>query len=288
MSLATEHQQSSTYEAIRKAVYAGDLLRIPATPESLALVENAKQTLLQAFAEALGPLEDIQKIHEQCSPEHLYHVMMGVRKTISDPERSRHFISTLTQPFGLNLEGTVFDVMRLRWNAHQETFDEYAVHTMVHRDTWYANPQCQLNWWIPLFDVTEAQTFRFFTNYFNQPIENTSGHFDYEHWSREAGFQTQKHVYAHQYPTSTIRPDAANVTGISCRAGDILVFSGAHLHQTVHNQTGLTRFSIDFRTVDLEDKQQGVGAPNVDNASKGDTTAEYWPLASHVQIGSQV
>jgi len=46
--------------------------------------------------------------------------------------------------------------------------------------------------------------------------------------------------------------------------GDLLCFSGAHLHASVPNATGLARFSIEARTVDAEDTALNLGAPNVD------------------------
>ena len=46
--------------------------------------------------------------------------------------------------------------------------------------------------------------------------------------------------------------------------GDVLLFSGAHLHSSVLNFTGKTRFSTEIRMVDAEDFSRGEGAPNVD------------------------
>ena len=46
--------------------------------------------------------------------------------------------------------------------------------------------------------------------------------------------------------------------------GDLLCFSGAHLHASVPNTTGLARFSVEVRTVDGGDFADDRGAPNVD------------------------
>jgi hypothetical protein len=43
----------------------------------------------------------------------------------------------------------------------------------------------------------------------------------------------------------------------------------------VPNNSGLTRFSIDFRTVFEDDLLKGNGAPDVDNASTGTTLIDY-------------
>src|SRR5262249_26972438 len=58
-------------------------------------------------------------------------------------------------------------------------------------------------------------------------------------------------------------------------SGGVLIFSAAHLHSTVPNDTGKTRFSIDFRTVHLDDVESFRGAPNIDSACTGTTMGDY-------------
>jgi hypothetical protein len=47
------------------------------------------------------------------------------------------------------------------------------------------------------------------------------------------------------------------------------------MHSTVPNTSELTRFSIDFRTVDARDTSQTNGAPNIDSESTGTTMMDY-------------
>ena len=47
------------------------------------------------------------------------------------------------------------------------------------------------------------------------------------------------------------------------------------MHSTVPNTSGVTRYSLDFRTVHLDDVWGGVGAPNVDSASTGTSMRDY-------------
>jgi hypothetical protein len=53
------------------------------------------------------------------------------------------------------------------------------------------------------------------------------------------------------------------------------VFSGAQLHETVANTTDVARYSIDFRTVHLDDVAGRIGAANVDSRSTGTTMRDY-------------
>ena len=57
--------------------------------------------------------------------------------------------------------------------------------------------------------------------------------------------------------------------------GGLVMFSGAQLHSTVPNTSGKTRFSIDFRLVNLDDVAERRGAPNVDSQCTGTTLRDY-------------
>ena len=57
--------------------------------------------------------------------------------------------------------------------------------------------------------------------------------------------------------------------------GGVLLFSAAQMHSSVPNNSGRTRFSIDFRTVNLDDVAARRGAPNVDSACTGTTMGDY-------------
>lgn len=57
--------------------------------------------------------------------------------------------------------------------------------------------------------------------------------------------------------------------------GGLIMFSGAQLHSTVPNTSGKTRFSIDFRLVNIDDVANRRGAPNVDSACTGTTLRDY-------------
>jgi hypothetical protein len=53
------------------------------------------------------------------------------------------------------------------------------------------------------------------------------------------------------------------------------LFSAAQLHGTVPNTSGVARYSIDFRTVHLDEVAAHDGAPNVDTRCTGTTIGDY-------------
>jgi hypothetical protein len=60
-----------------------------------------------------------------------------------------------------------------------------------------------------------------------------------------------------------------------CEPGGIILFSGAQLHSSVPNASAKTRFSVDLRTLDIEDAAGGVGAPNIDSECTGTTVGDF-------------
>ena len=106
---------------------------------------------------------------------------------------------------------------------------------------------------------------------------NSSADYDYEEWNRtgrqQAAKQVKKETRKQPQPTS---PSSSSPTYASSRPpGGLLVFSAAQLHSTVPNTTDRTRFSIDFRTVNLDDLVEGVAAANVDSECTGTTLGDY-------------
>jgi hypothetical protein len=53
------------------------------------------------------------------------------------------------------------------------------------------------------------------------------------------------------------------------------LFSGNQLHSTVPNTSGRTRFSIDFRTVNILDVRSRVEAPNFDSECTGTSLRDF-------------
>ena len=60
-----------------------------------------------------------------------------------------------------------------------------------------------------------------------------------------------------------------------CPVGGVILFSGAQMHSSVPNTSGVTRFSIDFRTIHLDDAIAKRGAPNIDSACTGTVMRDY-------------
>src|SRR5262249_1190030 len=67
-------------------------------------------------------------------------------------------------------------------------------------------------------------------------------------------------------PTAAIDPEGG--VPVVLDPGEIIAFSSAHAHAGIANHTGLTRISLETRTVSIADARSGRGAPNIDGEAR--------------------
>tara|TARA_R110002126_G_scaffold279836_1_gene426938 strand:- start:94318 stop:95130 length:813 start_codon:yes stop_codon:yes gene_type:complete len=257
----------------RQAIYDGEIFIIPANAQTRGIASTLRRLVHSHYTDA----PNLETAHAYYDPATLWQNLSAARQDVATQGLARQMIAPLITP--LFNAGSAFDVLRLRCSAHNGHLNSAAAHSYAaHRDTWFANPQAQINFWLPLTDVTPQQGFRFYRRYFDRAINNNSDAFDYDDFAQNVGFQSKTQSPANAYPTNqdAISNDLGH--SFSCNAGDLLIFSAAHLHQPEANATGRTRFSVDFRVVDRDDHSVGRGAPNLDNRSVGSAMQDYMHL----------
>jgi hypothetical protein len=145
-----------------------------------------------------------------------------------------------------------------------------------HRDTWFAAPRCQVNWWIPLYDLDTSSTIAFHPRYWDWPVPNSSSDFDYDKWQSDGGRRSptaRLDPFAQPRPLDTIvlTPDLR----IACPAGGVVLSSVAQLRSTVPNDSLITHFSAHFQTVSQADLISGAGPSNLDAEARGSSLSTF-------------
>jgi hypothetical protein len=257
------------------ALYAGDIFQLPPTDASRDLVAAARRCL----EEELGG--DVREAQFRFTDDEFFGRIGRLRKLLYTTPPFHAHLEAVVRGLGFDTARIAYDPIRLRVVAHKGYENPKAAPIYyAHRDTWYAHSQAEITWWVPLHDVTEDETFVFYPDYFEQAVNNNSEQFDHDAWTRNGaslriGWQNAQHGSTHLYPGQVGDLDPGRVVTFAARAAEVVLFAGAHFHQTRKNSTGRTRFSIDFRTVDLDDHAAGRGAPNVDNRSTGSAVRDY-------------
>jgi hypothetical protein len=260
-------------EKRRHQLYGGDLFAFAAGPSATKLSELARELSETAFA----PL-DPQVAQESMPAEKYVEILAELKPTFIHHPDAKELIAALLTELGCDVERTYFDVPRLRTMAHGEYLKAglaYQFHP--HRDTWFSAPHQQLNWWLPVYGIESENSMAFHPQYFDKPVRNSSAGYDYESWSKggrqEAAKQVKKET--RKQPQAEEQLDLKHDVRVVTPPGGTLIFSAAQLHSTVPNTTSRTRFSIDFRTVNLEDLVDGVAAPNIDSECTGTTLGDF-------------
>jgi hypothetical protein len=271
----------------RAKIYAGQIFVYSPRPSSLAYCEFARKLA----EEALAPHDPRDAQHRLDVDRYATILNEFKPKFIHHPESKRHVQAILSE-LGCSPEETYFDVPRIRTstsNGYLTTGIAYAWHP--HRDTWYSAPPCQVNWWIPVYEITADNAMAFHPKYFTQGIPNDSIHHDYGKWATQhRGAHLTKFTKADPRPLS--KPLEAIDPNPQIRlivpTGGIIMFSGAQLHSSVPNTSGVTRFSIDFRSVHRGDAAARRGAVNVDSNSTGTNLRDFMRTSDLARLPQEV
>ena len=257
----------------RRRLYDGDIFVFGPRPSTLRLIEHARGMLEDAFAgvdprsaQYDMPVERYVEIGAELKPRFIHH------------ETTARLITAVLEELACDLQTTYQDVPRLRMvtsDGYLTSGIGYAHHP--HRDMWYSAPSCQLNWWLPIYELDTSGSMAFNPGYWETEVENGSAEFDYYEWNavgrREAAEHITSDTRKQPKPSEPLQlePDLRLITP----PGGVLLFSAHHLHSTVTNQSGAARYSIDFRTVDLDDLSKGVGSLNLDAFPHGTSLRDF-------------
>jgi hypothetical protein len=164
---------------------------------------------------------------------------------------------------GLDATDSYWDPLQLRAVPSQGSHQARRIMPLpAHRDNWGSNIAQQINWWTPLLPTTSGRTILFYPGYWAEPVANSSAEWDFEVLKR-----LMQEGKAGSYPVLPVLTEAlpaAAAMPLVLQPGDMLAFSGQHLHGSVATDRDITRFSTESRTVSLRHVTAGFAAPNVD------------------------
>lgn len=257
----------------RKHLYRGAIFLHAPSESSLKLSQLARDLVEEAFT----PM-DPRKIQDAMPPERVAEILSVVKPKFIHHPKAKTYIQEMLVELGCSLEKTYFDVPRLRTafpGDYLKTGIAYAFHP--HRDTWYSAPFNQINWWMPVYPINSENCMALHPRYWSEPIRNGSSNYNYHRWNLESRFSA-----AQQVKTDTrVQPRPEEPVELDpqfrliCEPGAAYQFSAAQLHSTVPNTSDLTRYSIDFRTVHLDDVYSRTGAANIDSACTGTSMGDF-------------
>jgi hypothetical protein len=265
--------QPPACDARRRLVCEGPLLLYTRRAATAALADHAIGMISQMLS-----AEDPERAQFSLPVEQFIERVGPLKTRFTNDLRTKELVRDVLSDFGCDLGSTYFDVPRLRVVPHGDYLSSGVSYAYkAHRDIWYSSPTAQVNWWMPVFEVSPDRAMSFFPEYWDQPVANSSREFDYGEWCRVgrtmAASQVKQDTRKHPLPLSPV--ETRSELRIAGTKGDVILFSAAQLHSTAPNRSGRTRFSIDFRTLHLDDLERGRGAPNIDCEATGTTLGDF-------------
>ncbi len=256
---------------LRQRLYSGDLVVLTRLRKLTEFVGYMSAELAELFAPY-----DPEHVHEHIEPAEMAKILGAWKPRWIHAEQSRNLVREIIAEAGFDPEYTHYDVPKPRTSfpqGHLTTGVAFAF--PWHRDVWYSAPAQQINWWLPVFPVRETNAMSFDLASFSREVPNTSGDFDY-YENNARRFDTAKSVSKESQSRPGAIGHSAGVDVIVLPApGEVLLFSGAQLHTSIPNTSGLARYSVDFRTVDTRDVLAGHGAPLVDARCTGTAIRDF-------------
>lgn len=260
-------------EQRRQSLYGGDLFVYSSTRATDDFSAFARELIVEAFGD-----DDPQTVQDRMPVEKYIEVLKELKpKFIHHPESKKH-VQRVLADLGCDAHQVHFDVPRLRSSTsdgYLTTGIAYAWHP--HRDTWYSAPRTQINIWLPVYDLDADNTVMFHPPYFEREVPNDSKQYNYYEWNTKyraaAASQVGKDTRPLPGPTEEVEMDSQ--IRVVVPIGGLVLFSAAHLHSSVPNTSGKTRFSIDFRVVHAGDIKAEKGAPTQDVHCTGSNIRDF-------------
>jgi len=248
----------------RDAVYSGDIFLNTDLQAPAQLCAFARQSITAAFDGETNH----QALHSMMPVEEFVKLVTRLKGQFTNCLDVKEMIRSFVLEIGADPQDYLFDVPRIRVVPNYNYLHAGVSYAYKpHRDTWYGGSQAQINTWMPVYTIQPDQTMMINPAYFSTPVRNTSPDWNLENWINvqrpAAKDNVTEEVRVHPVPLEEI--STTSEVRIAANAGEIITFSGSHLHGTVANFTEQTRFSIDFRLVHIQDLLAGRGANNVDN-----------------------
>lgn len=247
-------------EAISARIFDGALVLFRGLPSIDSLTARVR-----AIVEDTFETNDPVRAEADLAPVDFRRKSVAARKRVVDDEATNRIWHQVLAETGYPPETCYCDRLRLRIVPSRQDIHGRVIRPLpAHRDSWASGITAQINWWLPLYPITATRTMLVWPDAFRVPVANDSGTWDY------ARLIDGRHRNYPMLPTAAT--PAQPGLPVVIEPGELLAFSAAHLHASQSDQSGISRFSLDTRTVWDADVRAGRGAPNVDGAG----TVAHW------------
>ena len=266
----SNYQISDIY---KNSITDGDIHIFRSTNSLEKIIAYSKKIIKNHF----NGFPHVQKAQELIDIKDYVEIISKIKNDFTNSSETNEIVQDMLNKLNLKDEDIYFDKPKIRIVTYNKYLESGAGYVFKpHRDTWYAGPKSQLNFWFPIFDIDLNSTFAIYPNYWKKPVVNSSDNFDYETWKAKFRFTAKEHIKSdtRNHPLALEEINTTEEFRVDCNSGDLIVFSGSHMHGTIPNTSNKTRFSVDLRILSKNLHEQNIGL-NIDSKSTGSTITDF-------------
>ena len=258
----------------KEDIYSGRIFSFKKNSISLNLVAEIKNLISNSYE---GPLDNFHHFekHEDLSVKLINELKN--QKTLKD------LFKSFLKDIGFNQGKTYWDKFVVRIAPASDKFKPRENSRIgIHRDTWGTNIHQQINWWAPINDLDVKNTLIFYPDYFSKKVRNSTASWDLNVYLEKR----KQNDFSYPSAPELLESLATDIKTlpVTIEPGEILCFSGSHLHSSTKEKSLKTRFSYEIRTVCIEDIESNIQAPNIDC----DLKWQFPKIFRHVETNSQL
>ncbi len=235
---------------LKNSVFKGKVLIPYGFSSLLSLVTEVENYFLNFFKVSINEfIKDSSIIFEEKE-------IIRFQKTIKQSNILYKKFIVLLKDLNFEIHDTYCDQITIRFSPSiNEKAKGLLKPVKPHRDTWASNFQHQINWWIPLHDLSKQNSIFFIPKYFTKKVVNNSKEWRFDLFKK--GFINSS------TPVSIQKFNLIDYKTKKINFGEAFCFSGNHLHGG--NLGSLRRLNIETRTLCKSDLKKFDLPKNVDN-----------------------
>ena len=262
------------------AIFSGSVLVYRSMPAMHDLVECLREITLREIA-----LSDPCSAESVLKSTEFRHRAGCAQRFVRESDDVARLFKKVLLEAGADVSALFYDHFKLRFQpSYKASKSRYMRDLPAHRDTWGSNIHEQINWWAPVWPVAHDRTIGIFPALWNTPVPNLSSEWSYQELIKHIKKEDNKNCDYPMLPKCVTPPPLNEAVPVIIEPGDIMAFSGAHLHCSIPNRTGLARISTETRTVSAHDLTYSRSAKNVDCSAP----ITYFDWFHHIETGDSL
>ena len=241
-------------QKFKKDLFNGKIFVFQQSDLSLSLAQAIKKKITEKYSGELESLHLIDKDEK---------ISSDIVESLKNTEVFRNLFKEFLSKIGFYQGNSYWDKFRVRVAPANNKFG-YRESSRIgtHRDTWGTNIHQQINWWAPVSNINDTNTMIFYPEYFLKAVKNSTLTWDLNTYLEKRKQNDFSYPSAPQLTEDL--PENAQILPVDIKPGEILCFSGSHLHSSSKEKSEITRISYEIRTICEDDLNNNLQAPNID------------------------